>query len=212
MKNWLNRADDITVNTIPYFIDFARIDFQRTVQMPQYEDVVNYNMDATAIAAGTFVKLPQHYFEMKHLFVNNRPYNRVDVDTFNRIKGDNKADKSGGVYSGDEMKATEKKFYFTRIADEIHTIPELVEGDQVEMIYWKEFEPFTLDNDNWQYLQVGPDIMLYLSLRHAAVFLRDNDQAQFWESKAAEAASGLMKRLDLVEWSGSSLVVKEFRE
>ena len=211
VKNWLNRSDDVTTNAIPYFIEFAVKDFQRTVQLPNYEVTKTYDITADNLAIDDAITLEDGYYEMKHFFVNNLPYNRVDVDTFYRLQAENTIDNSFGLYSGDEMKGTTKQFYFTRIADKIKTIPALQDGDTVRVIYWEEIENPELDGDQPDYLKVAPDIMLYLSLRHAAVFLRDNDQAQFWEQKAVESAQGLMRRLDLVEWSGSSLVVKEFR-
>ena len=51
---------------------------------------------------------------------------------------------------------------------------------------------------------------MYLALRHASIFLRDNEQEQFWMAKAQEAADSMKQQLDEAEWSGSALVVPFF--
>lgn len=224
---WLNRNDAATINSIPMFINFAENDFQRLVRLPQYEIIAttsNGKLDPITDAVPESllsIKLPKTYFEMKHFSINGIPYNRLDVETFNRIKSgvsDSKVSSTQITTSSEESAATvtrlqgttTRSHFFCRKGNELFMLPALKSGDEVEMIYYEAYPEMNDDGLGTDSLDIAPDIMLYLSLRHAAVFLRDNEQAQFWEQKATDAAGALIRRLDDIEWSGSSLVVPGF--
>ncbi|MCS5737419.1 phage adaptor protein, partial [Herbiconiux daphne] len=66
------------------------------------------------------------------------------------------------------------------------------------------------DADQPYSLLIAPDILLYLCLRHASIWLRDPEMEQYWMAKAQEAAQALQQQLDEANWSGSALVVPAF--
>lgn len=209
---WLNRKDETTLNNIPMFVNMALKTFVRLVKLPYYEVLVSLE----ALEGFNYVNIPQDFLSAKHVGVNGRPYNRVDVETFMRLQ--NKIEDSGGHTEIDQevimaynTGTTETRYFFTRVGGQLRFIPDLSPGDVVEMIYRKDIPEFRDENEEHYLLMVASDVMLYLTLRHASIFLRDAEQEQFWMGKAQEAAESLQTQLDEAEWSGSSLVVPIFK-
>lgn len=211
VRIWLNRKDAATLDNIPMFINMAHKQFTRMIKLPYYEVLVSLE----AIEGFEYVNIPQDFLSAKHISVNGHPYNRVDNETFMRIK--NSGTQNTEVPTGDDYKydfltgaTTESKFFFTRVGGQFHFIPTLSTGDVVEMVYQRDIPELKDDNDEPYSLLVASDIMLYLSLRHASTFLRDNEQEQFWMAKASDSAASLQGQLDEAEWSGSAMVVPQF--
>lgn len=211
---WLNRKDSATIDNIPMFINFAEKQFTRLVKLPYYETTVSFTVDENF----NFVVIPQDFLSAKHVMVNGKPYNRSDVETFMRLKNmGNFSDVQGTATSPNPNQdvlrsgsTSETKYFFTRIGEQIHFLPTPVVGDIVELIYHQDVPEMRFDNDQPYSLLIAPDVLLYLALRHASIFLRDNEQEVYWMSKAQEAADSLKQQMDEAEWSGSSLVVPYF--
>lgn len=211
---WLNRKDSATIDNIPMFINFAEKQFTRLVKLPYYETTVRFNIDENF----NFVVIPQDFLSAKHVMVNGKPYNRADVETFMRLKNmgnfsDVQSNATAPNPNQDVLRAgstSETKYFFTRIGEQIHFLPTPVVGDVVEFIYHQDIPEMRFDNDQPYSLLIAPDVLLYLALRHASIFLRDNEQEVYWMSKAQEAAESMKQQMDEAEWSGSSLVVPYF--
>lgn len=229
VASWLNRRDDATLNKIPLFINFATKQFTRLMKLPYYESRVFL----TAVEGKSFVNIPNDFLSAKHIMVNGVPQTRVDVDTFQRLNsgtgtqrppeprgvvGDTTTNNTGRIIIGGTNNntlagaTTAQENFFMRVGDQLHFLPALTVGDVVEMIYRRDIPELKEDSDSPYFLLVASDVMLYLTLRHAAIFLRDNEQEAYWNQKATEAAAALQEQLDEAEWSGSSLVVPMFYE
>lgn len=210
VQMWLNRKDAATLNNIPMFINMASKEFTRLVKLPYYEVLVSLE----AIEGFDYVNIPQDFLSAKSMSVNGIPYNRLDNGTFLRMK--NAGTQETGIreprYSFDHLQGAtvEKDYYFTRVGGQLRFMPDLNPGDVVEMIYQRDVPEFRDNAEEPYTLLVASDVMLYLSLRHASIFLRDNEQEAFWAQKANDAAMSLQKQLDEAEWSGSALVVPQF--
>lgn len=211
VKTWLNRKDSATVDNIPMFINFAEKQFTRLVKLPYYESMSSFTINENF----NYVVIPQDFLSAKHIMVNGKPYNRVDVETFMRLKnvGRNTQGSSASTNPTDAILdggTLTTDMFFCRMGEQIHFLPTPTVGDVVEIIYHQDIPEMTFDADQPYSLLIAPDVMLYLSLRHASIFLRDNEQEQYWMQKAQEAADSMNKQLDDAEWSGSSLVVPMF--
>lgn len=210
---WLNRKDQATIDMIPMFINFAEKQFTRLVKLPYYETMVQF----TITDQYDFVVIPQDFLSAKHVMINSVPYNRVDVETFQRsVVRDQLTTYPMPYYDGfsNESNAqavvASKARLFCRKGEQIHFFPKPVPGDLVEMIYAQDIPEMQFDLDQPYNLLIAPDIMMYLSLRHASTWLRDVEMEQYWNQKAQDAAAALMQQLDDAEWSGSALQVQTF--
>ncbi|MGL5963528.1 MAG: phage adaptor protein [Fusobacteriaceae bacterium] len=211
VRQWLNRKDASTLDNIPMFINMALKQFARMVKLPYYEVMVSLE----ALEGFEYVNIPQDFLSAKHVSINGKPYNRLDNETFMRVR------TSGTQVTGVDPESkfsfltgatTESKFFFTRVGGQLHFIPALEVGDIVEMVYQRDIPEIEFETEEPYYLLVASDVLLYLSLRHASTYLRDHEQEQFWMQKATEAADSLNKQLDEAEWSGSALVVPQFSQ
>ena len=205
---WLNRRDSATVDNIPMFINMAAKQFTRMVKLPYYEVLITLE----AIEGFDFVNIPNDFLSAKHISVNGQPYNRLDTGTFQRLSLKGLEDVEVPEIGFHQGATTARTRFFTRVGEQLRFIPSLSSGDVVEMIYQRDIPEFKNDTDEPYSLLVASDVMLYLSLRHASIFLRDNEQEAYWMQKATEAADSLNAQLDEAEWSGSSLVVPMFTE
>lgn len=209
VRIWLNRKDNATLDNIPMFINMAHKQFTRMVKLPYYEVLVHQEVEEGI----NHVVIPDDFLSAKHVGVNGFPYNRVDTETFMRTK--NSGTQVTELGEGNQFgfltgATTESKYFFTRVGGQLHFIPDLIPGDTVEMIYQQDVPELKEDSQEPYSLLIASDIMLYLSLRHAATFLRDNEQEVYWMQKATDAAQTLQAQLDEAEWSGSALVVPQF--
>lgn len=192
---WLNRKDNATVSKIPMFINFAEKQFTRLVKLPYYEKTLN----RTVIRDNLFIEIPKDMLSVKYLAVNGKILTRMGVEGFTRLQ--HRAELHPNL-------SKDSPYYFTRIGDRIFTHPSLTEGDLTSLIYHSDI-PEMKDNQDCPYsLMVAPDVMLYLTLRHASIFLRDNEQEMYWAAKATDAAGEINVQLEEAEWSGSSLAVR----
>ena len=192
VQKWLNRKDSATTEMIPTFIGFAEKQFTRLVRLPYYETA----MVTSWATISPYIKIPTDLLSVKTMFIGSRRLSILDTGNFLQAK-----EKHSGETD---------PLFFCRVGNTFQIFPEPSDGETVTIIYNKDIPEMEDDLDCPYSLETAPDIMLYLSLRHAAIFLRDNDQEQYWMAKASEAADSLNKLLDEVEWSGSPLVVEQY--
>lgn len=207
---WLNRKDATTLNNIDMFVNMALKSFARVVKLPYYEVLVSLE----AVKGYDYVNIPQDFASAKHVMVNGIPYNRLDTESFMRLNsgtGTTTTDDKGYTAPwGFQGATTSQEHFFTRVGGQLRFIPALNEGDVVEMIYHRDIPEFKKDNEEHYLLLVASDVLLYFSLQHASIFLRDPEQEAFWEKKAMTAVSSLSEHLERAEWDGSALVVPMF--
>ncbi|MGL5582283.1 MAG: phage adaptor protein [Cetobacterium sp.] len=196
---WLNRKDTNTISMIPAFINFAEKEFSRMIRIPYNENELRRTISAEL----PFIEIPQNFMSAKHFMVNGKAYNRVDLETYQRIVEENPATS---------FDQTGSHRVFCRVGWKIITYPALQAGDEVSMIFNMDIVEMTKDSDYPYHLIIAPDVMLYLSLRHAAIYLRDNEQEMFWAQKANDAAASVNAQLEEQEWSGSAYIVPTFAE
>ncbi|MFW3388696.1 UNVERIFIED_CONTAM: hypothetical protein RF648_22200, partial [Kocuria sp. CPCC 205274] len=76
-------------------------------------------------------------------------------------------------------------------------------GDDVTLYYTKHHNEMVADSDAPKCLPECGALLVYLALRHAAVFFRDNEQEQYWASKAQELSQRLAARYERAQKDGS---------
>lgn len=198
VQAYLNRNDAKTVDNIPMFINFAEKMFTRMIKLPFYETNYDVKYDAVTLK---HVPIPSDFLNLKHIWVDSGRgpvhLTRTDVETFTNLQERN-------------AEGLNHPKWFTRVGAQIRIYPEPKDGETVHCIYFRDITEMRADADAPYHLIVSPEIMLYLSLRHASIFIRDNDQEQYWMTKASDAVTSLQTLLDDAEWTGSGLVVTQF--
>lgn len=189
---WLNRTDPEVVNAIPAFVTLAEQEFSRAVKIPMDEGQFLYN----AVGGGSlaeFVPIPTDM--LSPIGVSVGSFDTGKATSYTRIDG----------YAIIDIinKGTDTGHYFAKYNEGFIIYPSLQENDIVSFIYHKDLTPMVSDGDASPALTYGYDLMLYWSLKHASVFLRDPEQEQYWTEKASEALVTMQNTFEEMHWSGS---------
>lgn len=212
---WLNRTDLEVVNAIPAFVTLAEQEFSRAVKIPMDEGQMLYSATGTgSLSEG--VEIPEDMLSPIGVTVTDtsnpdhpviRSATRVDGYALFEMIGEEAI-----VEADQTIPVVDKTFtqYFAKYNNRFLFYPALPAGGLVSIIYHKDLTPMNSDADVSPALVYGYDLMLYWSLKHASVFLRDPDQEQYWTAKASEALTTMQATFDDMHWSGSPLQILGF--
>lgn len=186
VKKWLNRNDPTTVGMIPSFIALAEQEFSRIIKIPMNEASIDVLVNTEKT-----IPIPDDLLSPIAVYVNDIPQTRVN-----------------GWALFDEIRRTKNDgYFFAKLDKEWIFYPELKKDDAVKIIYHQDLTPMVSDTDTSPALKHGYDLMLYWSLKHASVYLRDPESEQFWSAKAEDAVTTMTDTFDDFHWSGSPLQV-----
>ena len=189
VANWLDR-DDLTLR-IPEFIALAEAKFNRTLRLRSME--AKYT--ANTVAGQRNLALPTGYIQMRNFQVNTSPLTTLSYVTpeiYDRIWG--------GSTSGTP------KFY-TILANEISLGPIPASVQEVEMLFYKNFENLSsVVATNWL-ITNAPDVYLYGAMMQAEPFIMNDERVPMWKMALDEGISSLQEQDNKDRHSGSALRV-----
>ena len=189
VANWLDR-DDLTLR-IPEFIALAEARFNRALRLRSME--AKYT--ANTVAGQRNLALPTGYIQMRNFQVNTSPLTTLSYVTpeiYDRIWG--------GSTSGTP------KFY-TILANEISLGPIPASVQEVEMLFYKNFENLSsVVATNWL-ITNAPDIYLYGAMMQAEPFIMNDERVPMWKMALDEGISSLQEQDNKDRHSGSALRV-----
>ena len=189
VANWLDR-DDLTLR-IPEFIALAEARFNRALRLRSME--AKYS--ANTVAGQRNLALPTGYIQMRNFQVNTSPLTTLSYVTpeiYDRIWG--------GSTSGTP------KFY-TILANEISLGPIPATVQEVEMLFYKNFEHLSsVVATNWLIIN-APDVYLYGAMMQAEPFIMNDERVPMWKMALDEAISSLQEQDNKDRHSGSALRV-----
>ena len=189
VANWLDR-DDLTLR-IPEFIALAEARFNRALRLRSME--AKYT--ANTVAGQRNLALPTGYIQMRNFQVNTSPLTTLSYVTpeiYDRIWG--------GSTSGTP------KFY-TILANEISLGPIPASVQEVEMLFYKNFENLSsVVATNWL-ITNAPDVYLYGAMMQAEPFIMNDERVPMWKMALDEGISSLQEQDNKDRHSGSALRV-----
>lgn len=209
--DWVDRQD--IEDKIPGFVRLITVDVSRDIRIPTMVNSVVADMYADGS-----VLIPQDLIELKNVNLietNDKddvtgvyPLDRASVHEYEKSRKENQ-----NIDSTPTKFATSKnKLYVFPLAyssDIIvgNTVVNNTVIGKVDITYYRL--PVTINDDgeyNW-ILEISPEIYFYGCLMHAYRYIRDLDNAQFWESKYLKAVNKLQASVDVSEWAGGPIVV-----
>jgi len=187
VANWLDR-DDLTLR-IPEFIALAEAKFNRTLRLRSME--AKYT--ANTVAGQRNLALPTGYIQMRNFQVNTSPLTTLSYVTpeiYDRLWG--------GSTQGTP------KFY-TILADEISLGPIPASVQEVEMLFYKNFENLSSTvATNWL-ITNAPDAYLYGAMMQAEPFIMNDERVALWGASLSKAIQELQEQDNKDRHSGSAL-------
>ena len=180
IANWLNR-DDLTTE-IPDFIALTESRLAHELRIPTIEKKAVVTVDSEGYST-----IPADFLEVKDMFFNDIPLQRLSVTKIHTYKGD----------SGTPL-------YFAREAGKIlfYPTPTMSATDKLEMIYYFEVDPLTDSAPTNVLFSTAPELYLYGSLVEAAKFLGADDSR--WEMGYQTAFNRIMSHLRYSEFAGAT--------
>lgn len=190
VEAWLDRSGftELTNQTAD-FIAFAQRRIQREVRIPPMEAVTNLTVSSVS------EEIPTDYLQSKTMMIirdaGNKPLVRApyeQVRKYTSVDCPQFFSQAGG------------NFYFGPPPDQEYTI---------ELVYYKELEYVSATvATNW-FSQFAPELILYAALAEAYDFLKDAEQAAYWNGKYETAKALLIRQQTMGEWSGSPMAARD---
>ncbi|EBW9749016.1 hypothetical protein DQR71_09010 [Salmonella enterica subsp. enterica serovar Kingston] len=195
---WADRDDNEFVNQIPNFIDFAQKEINRNLRWPLgYKEVYLYIKNGVA-------PIPTDYLQGGLItFVDNHQEFRQTAYSEFIYKKNSNPHATANV---------EKEIIFARRGEDgaywcfwppinapLPTEEQIGQmdytGDEVVLGYYADPVRLVNDSDTNNLIELCPDILLYSSLKHAAVFTQDKDSEAIWKERESTALKGLETQL-----------------
>jgi hypothetical protein len=189
VKDWANRKD-ISDSTYNSFINLAQDRANRVLRIPVLE---GYNNNLTVNSEGA-VALPEDYLEAK----------AVSFDSGGRTY---ELERKTLPYVVGMQTAEGFPKYFARQQNRFLIAPLNGEISSIKLYYYIVADNLVNDTDTNWFVEQGTDLLLYGALAELALYTKNTEEAQLFESKFRGAASELEAMAMKAEFSGSTIGV-----
>lgn len=153
IADWLHRSDLTSV--IPDFVALAEADIRKDVRCAAMEAYT------TGTLTGETLAFPTRFLEARRLVVGGDVHRYITPEEY-AVKDD-----SGSVNT-----------VFTVIGQNIYILNG-ASGDSYGLVYWAGFAAFSGASDTNFVLTYHPEVYLHASLKHAHLYARDAEGANF---------------------------------
>lgn len=189
VKDWANRKD-IPDSVYNSFINLAQDRANRVLRIPVLE---GYNNNLTINSEGA-IALPEDYLEAKAVSIDyaGRTYDleRKALPTVVGMQTDVGLPK-----------------YFARQQNRFLIAPLNTAVTKVKLYYYIVVNNLVNDTDTNWFVEQGTDLLLYGALAELALYTKNTEEAQMFESKFRGSASELEAMAMKAEFSGSTIGV-----
>ncbi len=203
--SYLDYYDDEVEAQIDYFIDVSEKEVARILRVPYNEKLVELEFcEDTVTPNGTVtvckneVYIPQDFIEVKEMFVQetSEPIKMTEFSALMR--------KKAGIDTSTEGSGR----YFAMMGNRFFIYPELCEEQTVLLNYYSD--PVNMHDgleDTSYILTIAPELLMYLALKHAMVFLRNDEDAGKYNALAQNSLEQIRVQVSRMENKPSMKVV-----
>lgn len=201
---WMDRDDDEFISQIPNFINFAEKEIYRNVRIPKFEREIYLPIrDGVAY-------IPADCLEIKYIMFakSGKVFRTTSLEELDSIK--QKGDKiPNPVFA----QATGRLYFYPEItahsnANTAGIVP-MLDGTEVIMSYYRDTTELGKDDESNEIMTIAPELMLYTALKHACVFVQDDNGAQKWGALSQATTETIMQQAHNMNFSGSPLVIPQ---
>lgn len=207
---WIDRDDDEFVKQIPNFINFAEKEIYRNLRIPPIEK------EAYLSILDGIASIPPDLLETNYIMkYNNGQMLRVtsleEVDWLRRDKIKVRSDwnKSEIVFA----RAGKRFLFYPSINADIpppqgrDDPPVPIPENAIIINYYADSMPMMNDEDTNTLLTIAPELLLYFALRHACLFVQDDNGVQKWSAMGNALLEEMIEQARKAEYAGSPLVI-----
>lgn len=197
---WSNRDDPEFLGQLQNFINFAEKDIYRRLRIPSLEREIYLNIQ------NGVAHIPVDMVETKYV-MNLQTGSMFRVTSLEEVQW-NRQNKLVNTTNFNEQ-----EIVFARANNRLFFAPAvnfpsdgITTGDIV-MGYISDSPELMTDTDTCNILTIAPDLMLYMAMKHACLFVQDDDGAQKWGAMAEASLAVVQEQAKRAEYSGSPLVI-----
>lgn len=206
---WADRDDPEFVNQIPNFINFAEKEIYRNLRIPPLEKEVYLDIKD----GGAFI--PPDYLEAQWMMRSKdglifRVTSLEEVDWLKRNNSVNPTNWNQGEVVFARLGS---RFIFYPAIEADTPVypddgsPEIPADNAVVLSYYADPPEFWEDSDTSAILTIAPELLLYFALRHASLFVQDDNAVQKWSALGKAILDEVVEQSKKAEYSGSPLVI-----
>lgn len=197
---WSNRDDPEFLDQMHNFINFAEKDIYRRLRIPSLEREIYLNCQ------NGMVHIPVDMIEIKYIMdlQQGNMLRATSLEEIQWLKNNRVVDLS--EIAKDEIcyaRANNRLF----LAPAITAPSDGLTTGRLLMGYVSDSPELHQDTDTANILTIAPDLILYMAMKHACLFVQDDDGAQKWGMMAESALAMIQTQANKAEYSGSPLVI-----
>lgn len=187
---WADRDDSEFCAEIPVFVDFAEREAYRLMDNPTVQK------EAYLEITDGWCYIPSDFISGKYMRLTGNPWLSIRESTFDEVRMLNGSDPFINV---DGV----KEIVFCSIGPRFAFYPQslncplpttdvdggiITTGKEMVMNYICDYESLGTNNQSSALLSIAPEVLLYGALKHAAMFTKDVDAQNKWETMQKTAA------------------------
>ena len=188
IANYLNRSD--LTSEIDIFIDNTEAELNRNLRVA---DMVKR---ATATADGQYLSLPNDWLEAINIEITSndfRPLMQMSIESLD-------------VYRRSINNKTGQPIYFAVVDNTIELAPSPDASYTLQLTYYGKIDALSDSNTSNFVLTTHPDVYLYGSLKHASVFLMEDERAPLFNAQFEKSLDEIKLQQEKRDFGKGSLV------
>lgn len=188
IANYLNRSD--LTSEIDIFIDNTEAELNRRLR------VADQVKRATATADAQYISLPTDWLEAINVEITSndfRPLMQMSIESLD-------------VYRKANNNVTGQPIYFALVDNTMELAPTPDASYTLQLTYFSKIDALSDSNTSNFVLASHPDIYLYGSLKHASVFLMEDERAPLFNAQFEKSLEEIRLQQERAEFAKGSLI------
>jgi len=188
IANYLNRSD--LTSEIDIFIDNTEAELNRRLR------VADQIKRATATADAQYLSLPSDWLEAVNVEItsnNFSPLMQMSIESLD-------------IYRKANNNVTGQPIYFALVDNTMELAPTPDASYTLQLTYFSKIDALSDSNTTNFVLTSHPDIYLYGSLKHASVFLMEDERAPLFNAQFEKSLEEIRLQQERAEFAKGSLI------
>lgn len=188
IANFLNRSD--LTNQLDFFIDATEAEFNRRLRV---KDMIKR---ATATADAQYISLPTDWLEAINVQIDGNNFSPLFQQSIESLD----------VYRKSVDNVNNKPIYYALVDNTIELAPTPDSSYTLQLTYYGTIDALS-DTNTSNFISTSyPDAYLYGALKHASIYLMEDDRAALFSSQFEKALEEMRMEQEKAEFGKGSLM------
>jgi len=188
IANFLNRSD--LTNQLDFFIDATEAEFNRRLRV---KDMIKR---ATATADAQYISLPTDWLEAINVQIDGNNFSPLFQQSIESLD----------IYRKSVDNVTNQPIYYALVDNTIELAPTPDSSYTLQLTYYGTIDALS-DTNTSNFISTSyPDAYLYGALKHASIYLMEDDRAALFSSQFEKALEEMRMEQEKAEFGKGSLM------